>query len=56
MTSTKVVRRCTAACTAALIVVLPFSAIAGTCGHDVHGGTSNRRDKTRPQQLYQHIL
>jgi hypothetical protein len=48
MTSAKVMPWCTA-CTAALVVVLPFSAIAaGTCGHDVHGAPRMEETKLAP--------
>jgi hypothetical protein len=47
MTSAKVVRQCTA-CTAALVALLPFSAIAATCGHDVHGAPRIEETKLAP--------
>jgi hypothetical protein len=48
MTSAKVVRQCTAACTVALAAVLPFSAIAATCGHDAHGAPRMEETKLAP--------
>jgi hypothetical protein len=48
MTSAKVVRQCTAACTAALVFALPLSAIAATCGHDVHGASRIEVTKLGP--------
>jgi hypothetical protein len=48
MTSAKVVRQCTAACSAALVALLPFSAIAATCGHDVHGAPRIEETKLAP--------
>jgi hypothetical protein len=48
MTSAKVVRQCTAACTAALVFALPLSAIAATCGHDVHGASRIEETKLGP--------
>ena len=47
VTSAKIARQC-AACTAALVSVLPFSAIASNCGHDVHGAPRIEETKLGP--------